>query len=350
MANRTGIEWTDRTSNPIRVKGGGWGCTKVSPGCAHCYAEMLNLRFGNKRSYKGRWTFEQSAKEIEWLRRFSKPQRVFLCDMTDLFHEDVPDWMIANVFSALERVPGAVKPAFQILTKRPERMLAWVSEWKRKIDYMADSPAPEGGLYMERYGHIWLGVSVEDQQRADERSPLLLQTPAAVRFLSVEPLLGPVDLSKWLDDLVERDGGFPGYRHAPDCEGGCDFGCRSQADPLSDASQDPVFHWVIVGYESGPKARPGHPDWARLLREQCLTAGVPFFFKQWGQWAPHTERLGGGIFLRADGSYGCQGDYWSGSAAAMNRVGKKAAGRLLDGGEWSEFPDPRMLELLQTAL
>lgn len=239
----TSIQWTDKTWNPVR------GCSRVSAGCENCYAERQAARFsGAGQPYEGlirigkqgpRWTGSVRfvREHLEDPVRWRKPRRIFVNSMSDLFHESLSDHDIANVFCAME---GASRHTFQILTKRAQRMREWVTEWARKIDYADDS----GRGYRGRYSHVWLGVSAEDQQRADERLPELIQAPAAVRFVSYEPALGAVDFSRYLS-------------------GGLD--------------------WVIVGGESGPGARPFSIEWALDVRQQCFDAGVPFFLKQLGR-------------------------------------------------------------------
>ena len=180
--------------------------------------------------------------------------------------------------------------------------------------------------------HVWVGTSVEDQTAADKRIPELLKIPAAVRFLSCEPLLSGLDLSRWLHPFeISRD---------------------AQGNDLGSASGGSDLSWLIAGGESGPNARPSHPGWFRSLRDQCQAAGVPFFFKQWGEWGPigdDTPRCGTSAVVSPDGEYsltvsgyepGCAVDHAM-SEAHMARVGKKAAGRVLDGREWSEFPEVR---------
>jgi protein gp37 len=221
--------------------------------------------------------------------RWRKPRKVFVNSMSDLFHADVPDEFIARVWAVMSNAP---RHTFQILTKRHGRMRSLLSsarfldlfdiEWCALPDWNDRLPDPDrtpiSHLNDGPLPNVWLGVSVEDQQRADLRIPALLDTPAAVRFLSCEPLLGPVDLSPWLD--IEVDCGDP-----------------------SDGCPRPALGWVIVGGESGRGARPMHPGWARSLRDQCIAAGVPFHFKQWGGRTP------------------------------------KAAGRMLDGRTWDEYPE-----------
>lgn len=245
--------------------------------------------------------------------------------MSDLFHENAPDEWIDQAFAVMALCP---QHTFQALTKRPKRMLDWVRKNSTggRIFHLASQIDPK------KYGavsgswplpNVWLGVSVEHQEAADARIPLLLQTPAAVRFVSAEPLLGRVDL------------------HLPDQE----------AYPLK---MRPVaiqrIHWVICGGESGPGARPMHPDWARSLRDQCRAANVPFFFKQWGEWLPEGIEVGWKdvgrpprnaehLWIAEDGT---QHTGLIGSNDVRTwRVGKKAAGALLDGREWRQFPEVR---------
>ncbi|MGH8676877.1 MAG: DUF5131 family protein [Burkholderiales bacterium] len=242
--NRTAIEWTDATWNPVT------GCTKVSQGCKNCYAERLAPRV-----FAGQKMVELKIAMPPRPRRFTdvlchperldiplhwrKPRMIFVNSMSDLFHEDVPDAFIDSVFEVMINAQD-LGHIFQILTKRPERMRSFlnVKQWPRC-----------GGMDQHPIKNIWLGVSVEDQATADERMPLLLQTPAAVRFVSYEPALGPVDFAPW---LLERLG----------------------------PTRAPSLGWVIAGGESGPHARPSHPDWFRSLARQCRDAGVAFFMKQ----------------------------------------------------------------------
>ena len=238
----TTIEWTDAVWNPVT------GCTKVSAGCKNCYAEAIADRFFAKQYQPNRDGTPRKFTDVRCHpdrltqpRRWRKPRRVFVNSMSDLFHEDVPRQFIGLAF-AIMRECG--RHTFQILTKRPERMLPIVS-WIREYERGPISP------------NIWLGVSVENQKAADERIPLLLKTPAAVRFLSVEPMLEHVDLYR---------GGF------------------TLLEPVKSPTgeQWPGLDWVIVGGESGPGARPFDLAWAESLLEQCRAAGVPFFFKQAG--------------------------------------------------------------------
>jgi protein gp37 len=302
MSDHSKIEWTDASWNPVT------GCTKVSDGCKHCYAERDWARLAAPRAkpniYTGRdFTDVRCHPErLDQPLRWTKPRRIFVNSMSDLFHEDIPSEFIAAVFHRMAMAPQHI---FQILTKRPERMLNFLT----------------GGLAFEKpLPNVWLGVSCEDQATADERIPLLLQTPAAVRFISAEPLLGPIDLWPWVNiNLPSR---WPRHAYAP---------------------RGPFLDWLIAGGESGPRARPSHPDWFRSLRDQCQAAGVPFFFKQWGEWAPFTYidenrkallRIG---YSKHEEERECVVGEHS-AAINMRRVGKKAAGRSLDGRTWDEYP------------
>ncbi len=280
------IEWTDKTWNPVT------GCTKVSQGCKNCYAEKIYERFNGKGSFKEVVCHEDRLMQpFHW----KQPALVFVNSMSDLFHEDVPFEFIRKVLKTIYDKPTHT---FQILTKRPERMYDFF-KWLNNSNIAVNFP------------NMWLGVSVEDQKAADERIPLLLLVPAAVRFLSCEPLLGPVDLKKWLPLNL-----LPGY----------DFDIDGQAWKGGKLDPDIQLNWVICGGESGNKARPIHPDWAITLRDQCQAADVPFFFKQWGEYYPNILTDGTKPSISVD------------SQTLMARIGKKQAGRLLDGKEYNEFP------------
>ena len=256
----TKIEWATESWNPIT------GCTPVSEGCEHCYArrmaQRLKGRFGYPEDDPFRVTFhpDKLDQPLHW----KKPRMIFVCSMGDLFHKDVPhhtyienEVPVNHIYITAKRCPQHI---FLILTKRPKVMksfFSWITAFGGKI--------PD---------NLWLGVSVENQQRADERIPILLQIPAAKRFVSIEPMLGPIN--------IRKIGPVPPSFNWEIARNGLD--------------------WVIIGGESGPGARPMHPNWPRSVRDQCQAAQVPFFFKQWGG------------------------------------VNKKSAGRLLDGREWNEKP------------
>lgn len=296
----TNIRWTDQTRNPIRAINRangkrGWYCAKISEGCQHCYAETLNHRFGNALPYRA--DVADAAEMfldldvLEKLIRQRKGKKTFLCDMTDLFHPMVTFEMLDKIFACMALCP---QHTFQLLTKRPERALEYfnarengfvggpdekvwdflnciqdrsgllfehlrVAAWRLGLERDNESfKKPEliyrGALPLP---NVWIGVSCENQRRADERIPLLLQIPAAVRFLSCEPLLGEIDLYN-----ADHDGLRGGLRGA--------------------------LHWVIVGGESGPGFRAMNLNWARSLRDQCTAANVAFFYKQSS--AYHAER------------------------------------------------------------
>jgi protein gp37 len=266
--NKTPIEWTDYTWNPIRARRTdplpqsaladgprtGTFCTRISPGCTHCYASVINKRFGNGLEYTvpnlERVEFFIDEKIMAEPLHRKKPARIFVGDMFDLFHEAIPDDLIGEVFAVMEQ---CCQHTFQVLTKRAERM--------RKILSEAADTAPQRYRGLLPLSHVWLGVSVEDQQRALERIPRLQETPAAVRFLSIEPQLEHIELGHdtpevgWISYLTGFDG----------------------CDPVI-----PGIDWVICGGESGPGARPFNLAWAESLLEQCRAAGVPFFMKQLG--------------------------------------------------------------------
>lgn len=312
------IEWTDETWNPVT------GCSKVSNGCKHCYAERQWARLSNiSPVYHGRkfTDVECHPERLEQPLRWKRPRKVFVNSMSDLFHPDVPSSFIKKVFEVMLHADNHI---FQILTKRPEYMLNWFNEFGHIFSPTSD-PLP----------NVWLGVSVEDQATADERIPLLLQTPAAVRWVSAEPLLGPVDI--YGGDPDPRLGGVvagPGV-------------IIEQHWKADGSGPFPGINWVVVGGESGPKARPMHPDWVRSLRDQCKAAGVPFLFKQWGEWQADENRVptdiedaeGNAICIGIDGNIPGTGyNREKTIPARMFKIGKKAAGRLLDGVLHDEYP------------
>lgn len=323
MADRSRIEWTDATWNPVT------GCAKVSQGCKHCYAERdwKRLSANPGTVYYGR-AFTDVRCHPERLGqplRWTKPRMVFVNSMSDLFHEAVPHAFIERVWATMAY---ARQHVFQILTKRPERMRSVV----RDLSDINGRPLP----------NVWLGVSAEHQAAANERIPSLLETPACVRFVSIEPMLGDIRLGSALQRSPSA--AFVDGRATPDMPAWTRIGATA-------------IDWVIVGGESGPNARPMHLDWVRSIRDECAAAGVPFLFKQWGEWLPWTQFTDAAIddppeqtrfktreFF--DGHWDDVGypDYWAtmdgdiDDEQCVGRVGKKAAGRLLDGREWNEFP------------
>jgi protein gp37 len=345
VSDKSAIEWTDATWNPVT------GCSKVSPGCANCYAETLSLRFGHS---KRPWTPANAAENVvlhpERLGlplKWREPRMVFVNSMSDLFHELVPDGYVARVWDVMGKTPHT----FQVLTKRPGGMRDWMLRWVDRtgdtgVDPFAGqsrnrgpeatrakytsgrsdlfaamlesmgTPPPdaayptydwmEGWRYWPRVlPNVWLGTSIEND-RWTGRADSLRDIPAAVRFLSLEPLLGPL--------------------------------------PSLDLTG---IGWVIVGGESGPGARPMHSDWVRDIRDRCVAAGVPFFFKQWGAWGRGSYFRNGGQIMARDGRLAdpdkTHERFGAEHPANLNlewirRVGKGAAGRDLDGRTWDEMP------------
>lgn len=337
MSNKTAIEWTDYTWNVIR------GCSRKSPGCQNCYAEREAARiirmncgagipegegaYDGLLASTGQWngTVRYVEKALTQPLSWRKPGRIFVNSMSDLFHESVAWITLAEIFTVMAL---AKHHTFQILTKRPENMLRFLH---------TNGNIPTLHTYMQRIAeekfgtkltdlewplpNVWLLVSVENQPTADERIPLLIQTPAAVRGISMEPLIGPVKLKpEWLGNYE-----------------------------LYESYYDKLIDWVIVGGETAKpkhKARPMHPEWVYSIQEQCASHEVDFFFKQWGEWCPRstgyaiddnvprirlTDQSQNGQILGADGD----NDVW------MNCVGRKRAGKLLDGELYQQFPrDP----------
>jgi len=391
--SKSNIEWTEDTWNPIV------GCSILSPGCTNCYAMKMAARieamqlaehergkrpilghyFGMTKKINGNpvWTGEINLAPdnilLQPLKR-KKPTTYFVNSMSDLFHEDVPDAWIDKVFAVMALAP---QHTFQVLTKRakrmreyltraagngkqevrnhiawiavPEIMNAWFPDWPREgVNEPHRSRAIRAGTEWP-LPNVWLGVSTERQQEADERIPLLLQTPAAIRFISAEPLLGPINLDRIHEGYDTPEGARVDMWES--CLNGkrYDMWADDDEDPMKPGH--PKLDWVIVGGESGPDARPMHPDWARRLREQCKAAGVPFFFKQWGEWFPCAgdEQRAHPKALRSnpdnheaawpDGTVGNGHHRKNGGVGyPLLRVGKKAAGRSLDGMIHNEYP------------
>jgi protein gp37 len=367
MADKTEIEWTDATWTPIRARNKatgkvGWHCEHASPGCVNCYAEGFNeKRLGTRLPFKPghRDDVEHFLDEAMLLQplRWPRPGMVFVCSMTDLFGEWVPDEMIDRVFAVMALAP---QHSFQVLTKRAERMRSYMNRAAGRIADtairirrergdadMAVVPLPHvtPGRAWWPLPNVWLGISCEDQRRADERIPLLLDTPANIRWVSAEPLLGPIDFRPWLDGVEEH--GMVGNR----------------------IGFTPPLDWIVAGGESGPGARPMHPAWVRSIRDQCRAAGVAFLFKQWGawgttwvngstgqpvfrqfdtfeRWVNHAQSwINGGVCLDTAGRVMRIGEDFSRArdegtfpVAILHSVGKKRAGRLLDGVLHDNYP------------
>jgi protein gp37 len=292
--SQTRIEWADSVWNPVT------GCTPVSAGCEHCYAARMAKRLAGRAGYpkKNPFAVTLHPDRLEEPYHWKKPRRVFVCSMGDLFHEDVPDDFIFKVFEVMSNAQFFFGHAFMVLTKRPARMKNIIEQIRLSIEEQKKPKLmPDGTRWHELHftfplQNIWLGVSAENQDAADERIPILLEIPAAVRFVSVEPMLGPIDMTQAI--YGENPGPMSAFGHTDG------FGYEAN------------IQWVIAGGETGPGARPIHPEWIRDLRDQCTIANVPFFFKSWGLW----------------------GEFWNGPS----RCDKKAANRLLDGHTWDQYP------------
>ncbi|MFJ5973573.1 DUF5131 family protein [Streptomyces sp. NPDC093060] len=328
MSATSKIEWTDATWNVVT------GCTKVSPGCDNCYAETFAERWRGTPGHHFENGFDITLRpeRLTLPLRWRKPRRVFVNSMSDLFHKDIPDAYIARVFAAMALAP---QHTFQVLTKRHARMRSLLADptFEKQVDYellhfppFADSkmtrrswPLPKAGWPLP---NVWLGVSAENQTWAEARIPALLQTPAVVRFVSAEPLLGPIDLQH----LKARNGALIDAL----------LGNVSTPEGENYAACPSVLDWVIAGGESGHGARPMSPDWARSLRDQCQGAPAAFLFKQWGEYQP----TGWKVIGRVEKGHAHVGDPIDdlGHRWEMRRVGKGKAGRELDGRTWDEFP------------
>ncbi len=398
---KTSIEWTERVWNPFA------GCSVLSPGCTNCYAMKMARRIeacnaglrqghGGSPHYAGTtkivngnavWTGKIGIASDEVLLaplRRKRPTTYFVNSMSDLFHESVPDEWIDKVFAVMALTP---QHTYQVLTNRSARMRNYVIhlyETDEGIERLSDAAVAVSGAPCAAHiedvtpplPNVWLGVSTERQKEADERIPDLLATPAAMRFISAEPLLGPIELTRIgtmhsiraaMPEVIERE-----ERGKPKTGNGSICGAQIDAVGSSGSSitffqtpdhmggftaasprQWPRLDCVIVGGESGPGARPMHPDWARSIRDQCAAAGVPFFFKQWGAWAPvpHRDDLpgrpqmvrAGDCFILPDGTSDIldaelSSSLEGSSAVPLRNVGKKAAGRLLDGVTHDAMP------------
>ncbi|MBN3832897.1 phage Gp37/Gp68 family protein [Burkholderia sp. Ac-20344] len=348
MSENSKIEWCDHTFNPWE------GCQKVGPGCDHCYAEARNTRFGGgtaanwgpgaprRRTSPANW-----RKPLQWNRDgtfyaiHGRRQRVFCASLADVFDNAVdPVWRV-DLFRLIAKTPNL---DWLLLTKRIGNARAMLNEVIGELSCGLNTwdELPWPG--------VWLGATVVNQAEADRDIEKLLMTPARRRFLSMEPLLGPVDLQAWFDPT-----GGCCMREMQSCED-CPADAPWIHGPTTEYAEDgsgyssPEIDWVIVGGESGPGARPMHPDWARSLRDQCAAAGVPFLFKQWGEWAPGENA---GPQKRTEATAHWWDGEWSFSSIAPRaaetlhcddspdlwRCGKHAAGRHLDGRTHDEFPE-----------
>lgn len=311
------IEWTEKTWNPLA------GCTRISAGCENCYAEVMAHRLmhmgqekyadtvkktaGGKIQWTGKINIDEAALSIPY--KTKKPTMFFVNSMSDLFHNNVPFEFIEKVYMVMVENSQHI---FQVLTKRPKRMVEffeWLATGVKKVG-LDSVPTQSSNImdYLSALPNVWWGVSVEHQEAANERIPYLLKIPAVVRFLSCEPLLGYVDLTN----------AFWSKNQVPIGE-------------LRDLLVNKI-DWVIAGGESGHNARPMHPDWVIDLKNQCKEVNVPFFFKQWGEWAPVHD-------LRVN-EKGIAGKTWYtfDPDTSVCKVGKKLSGSKINGIEYKEFP------------
>lgn len=286
----TTIEWADYTFNP-------WlGCTKVSPACDHCYAESWARRTGQPDLWAGTRKLTSAsnwAQPLKWDRKAAADgvrRRVFCASLADVFDNQVTQGWRQDLWAL---IADCVHLDWLLLTKRPQNIMKMLPGSCAVQIYGANWP----------WHHVWLGTTAENQEEADRRIPILLATPAAVRFVSLEPVLGPIDLSRWTTDQAR-------YAEYCDAVGG----------PQPKLT---ILDWVIVGGESGPKARPMHPDWVRSIRDQCRSSCVPFLFKQWGEW--HADSM---LFRTLEGE----------CPPRDMKIGKKKSGRTLDGVVHNAFP------------
>jgi protein gp37 len=327
MAEESKIEWTKSTFNP-------WiGCTRVSPGCDSCYAAVstparaMKIEWGpgkpRHRTSESTW-----AQVRRWNAKAAKTGEfwpVFCASLADIFDNEVPNEWRRDFWALVRECPHLT---FQVLTKR-----------------IGNVPTRVPTDWGDGYPNVWLGITVVNQEEADRDIPKLLMMPAKKRWLSMEPLLGPVNLR-----CIGWAGSERGFLDATD--GTTTYNAAPSSDRWS--PNLPALDWVVVGGESGNNARPMHPEWARSLRDQCAAAGVPFLFKQWGEWLPghhYTPELQERDSDLAQSRYPCaqfDGKNWDigyrfsfevEDDGALWRVGKKAAGRLLDGRTWDEYPE-----------
>lgn len=343
MSANSKIEWCDHTFNP-------WiGCTKVSPGCAHCYAEARDQRFAGgvhwgkgaprKLTTDANWRLpvkwnRDAAGDVENFQigvlagaamPVPRRPRVFCASLADWLDDEVPAEWLYDLLALIHKTPNL---DWLLLTKRPEN-------WESRLRAAAAQCTIDPLDIVDRIhswlaarhewsripANVWIGTTVEDQARAEERIPALLTIPARVRFLSCEPLLGPVDIPKVLESCI-------GWK--PD---------GSRKVEIAVPNGVPMLNWVICGGESGHGARPMHPAWARGLRDQCAAAGVPFFFKQWGESAPATALEAATAKRQLCGRFGLARRFSGVTGGILFALcGKHAAGRLLDGIEHNAFP------------
>ncbi len=333
MASNSKIEWTDSSWNVVT------GCTPIAVGCKNCYAARMAKRLKAMGQHKYRNEFQVTCQSecLDEPLRWKKPRRVFVVSMGDLFHKNVPDEFICRVWETMER---AKQHTFLVLTKRPQRM----------VDVLGGTSG--AGLQAPPLRNVHVGFSASTQADFDAGREHLLRTPAAVRWVSLEPLVEPIDCGRiglWMEcsrcswagcEAETRRHVFYATYDWWSCLK-CGAPCK-HTPPLDrgfvGGAPTPHINWVVVGGESGPGARPMDPDWVRSIRDDCIKAGVPFFFKGFGAWMPKTY-VGKQLPPLLADCHKPRGHDW-GNGQASYRVGKKKAGRELDGRTWDELPAP----------
>lgn len=332
MSDGTKISWSDATWNVVT------GCSKTSEGCLNCYIDRTPPFRMAHRKFNGPGIGATTGVQLHSERlglpmKWRKPRMIFVCSLADLFQDEVPDRFIADVFAVISI---ATQHIFQVLTKRHARMRSLLKspEFWSLVDAARVARGYEplrGKGEPPALENAWIGVSTENQKWADIRIPALLDTPAVVRWISAEPLLGPIDLGVGDPHAGHQSDNVHGYPHPPVC-----LTCSTDDNEVEYFRRDNVssgLRWVVCGGESGPNARPMHPDWARGLRDQCVAAGIAYHFKQWGEHVVR-EQMTDEAFTAWDTKHG-SGVY---PEDMQWRMGKKLAGRELDGRTWDEFP------------
>lgn len=361
MSENTKIEWATHTFNPWE------GCQKVGPGCDHCYAETRNARFAGgqpinwgpgaprRRTSASTWNLplRWNAQHNSFFSQHGHRQRVFCASLADWLDNAINVEWLVDLLGLIRITPDL---DWLLLSKRIGNWrgrLEAAAEWLRERLTTASEATVALLRWIERWldgiapANVWLGATIVNQTEADRDIPKLLSIPARARFLSMEPLLELVDLRRVIAPHCER---HPGKLELDGkcavCEGRGIWGIPGE-EPLTEAEKAPIrrgLEWVIVGGESGPGARPMHPMWVRSLRDQCQHAGVPFLFKQWGEWIAEGVEMPQPLVKLPSLSQrrwvadDADDDRYTPTAAAVYPVGKKAAGRLLDGRTWDEVP------------